>query len=118
MQLQELLILPEFAAELPGHLEKYFSGSRLVITKMQFMARILDIRSMTGLLHCREPFSLKVRVKDEILKKNCGSFMITAGPEGGSIREISEKETECEMDISELAAFLFRRLRLFIREWV
>ena len=118
IQLQELLILPEFAAELPGHLEKYFSGSRLVITKMQFMVRILDIRALVNFMRCREPFSLKVKVKDGLLSNNCGSFMITAGPEGGGIREIQEAEVKCEMDISELTAFLFRRLRLFIREWV
>ena len=146
IELQEILVLPEYREAFPALAEAWFSektarpdarpmehksgavelsGHRyslpapvLSISRMDFMVRILDLKVLCLMLRSHEPFVLKVQVRDDVIAANEGSYEIRADREGSSIRRIDPSETEGTMEIGELAEFLFGKMRIFIREWV
>ncbi len=146
IELQEILVLPEYREEFPvlvrewlfqqpaeediRRLDRYpeagnfagqefsFLSSDVTVSKMDFMVRILDLKVLCLMLRSHRPFVLKVQVQDDIIAANEGSYEIRADRNGSSIRRIDPSETECTMEIGELTEFLFRHMRTFIREWV
>ena len=146
IELQEILVLPEYREEFPAlvrawfsqqpaeedirRLDRYpeagdFAGQEssslspdFTVSRMDFMVRILDLKVLCLMLRSREPFVLRVQVQDDIIAVNEGSYEIRADQNGSSIRLIDPSETECTMEIGELTEFLFRHMRTFIREWV
>lgn len=128
IELQEILVLPEYREEFPALVsEWFFQQSELLqeqefpafsISQMDFMVRILDLKVLCLMLRSHRPFVLRVQVQDDMIAANEGSYEIRADQNGSSIRLIDPSETECTMEIGELTEFLFRHMRTFIREWV
>lgn len=146
IELQEILVLPEYREEFPvlvrewlfqqpaeediRRLDRYpeagnfagqefsFLSSDVTVSKMDFMVRILDLKVLCLMLRSHRPFVLRVQVQDDVIAANEGSYEIRADRNGSSIRRIDPSETECTMEMGELTEFLFRNMRTFIREWV
>lgn len=115
-QLQEVLAACD-QEQLRAQLEAYF-GERPFDQSMHYMVRILSLSRLVKLLRFRNPLTLKVRVTDEILCANNGSFAIQIGPGGGTLTPIEPEQTDGQMEIQELTRILFAQQRIFIREWV
>lgn len=118
IELQEILLHPDYRGQFGELVKGYFKGCQMNITKMDYMVRILDLRVLGLLLRSEEPCSLKVRVRDDMIETNNGCFEIKADAAGSSISAIAPEEAECSMDIAQLTEFLFGRMKFFIREWV
>ena len=95
-----------------------FLGREARFSPMRMMARIVDLRALVPLLRSGEPRSLRARILDPIVPANNGCFEVRVGPEGGSVRQIPERNADREMDISGLARLLFAQARVFLNEWV
>lgn len=118
IELQEILVHPDYRGQFGEMVKDYFKGCKMNITEMDYMVRILDLRVLGLLLRSEEPFSLKVQVWDDMIETNNGCFEIKADAAGSSISAITPEEAECSMEIAQLTEFLFGKMKLFIREWV
>lgn len=116
IQLREEIFLEEY--DFPDIIMGFFSGARLHFDRASLMMRILDLNQMVRLLRCKEPFELRVSLKDNWIKENNGTFLIKGDETGGCITQINESDTDCEMDIAQLGVYLFAKISSFIEEWV
>ncbi len=118
LELKELLISKEDREIARQLLARHFPRKKIEIPGMNFMVRILDLRTLVPMLRSHEGISCKVRVQDPVIETNQGSFWIRVNRERGSIVPIPQEDAEETVEIGELAARLFAGLRVWIREWV
>ena len=93
-------------------------GLEAALGGFSMMLRIADLREFVSLMRCEKACCYDVRVRDEMIPSNCGSFRIEIHKDGGSLREIPEEEAEVEMDIQALAKMLLMDTHVYLREWV
>lgn len=122
-ELQHILTAPGDRERVLCAVRSYFLKegiSQVEMARMPFMARILHLPRMLELLGgaCAEPFRLRVRLTDELIRENNGCFELYCQEGAGGLRRIPADQVECGMQIGRLAEFLFEKLRMYIREWV
>lgn len=83
------------------------------------MARIIDVRSILGMVRCPKEFVMALRIFDERIVENAGLYILHCGPMGGNLTAIKigdeqmknaqgEKlSAEGEVTIENLTRFLF-----------
>lgn len=122
-ELQHILSEPEDRQGIKKSVKGYLQGEGILKVseaEMPFMVRILDLSRLMELMGkaCGQSFRLRVRLKDEIIKENNGCFELFCREGTGGMCKISQAEVEEEMDIAGLVEYLFRKIRMYIREWV
>ncbi|RKJ35967.1 hypothetical protein D7X25_32750, partial [bacterium 1XD42-8] len=87
-------------------------------TKPLIMARILNINKIAPFIRAKTPFSLKIYIKDSVIKENNGLFLWEVGRKGSFFKKLGggaiqaaelfeEGNPDWTVSIGELGQFIF-----------
>ncbi len=109
---QEKELLPVIAKEFPGEDIIRLAGfSRDVIQEEQrvpiIMARITCLETFVSGLRAKEKVCIHLKIRDELIEENSGSYELIIDENTSSIQKISGDPEVSSVGIGELTAFLF-----------